>query len=251
MPDADPPDADPRFNARAWARVARAAAQAYAPASRGAEANRELFDALEFAATVARLDLRELVDAYLAGVPELDVHEAWTEVEGYLERIADLQGLQLHRVVALPEWRERLAVRIAAHDLALAAHRVLGDQAEQIERTRLAVVEVLDGAAAAGTSQDELDAFLLELRIEQCDLVSVVAAAAWVCGERASAHPVGLPAPAWATTEEIAHDRGAPVDVVEALVSEALQRGLLASQPGRGVNVTAAGHAYNAQATHA
>lgn len=139
-------------------------------------------------------------------MPELDVHEAWTEVEGYLERIADLQGLQLHRV---------------------------------------------DGAAAAGASQDELDAFLLELRIEQCDLVSVVAAAAWVCGERARAHPVGLPAPAWATAEEIAHDRGAPVDVVEALISEALQRGLLASQPGRGMNVTAAGHAYNALATHA
>ncbi len=94
------PDADPRFNARAWARVARAAAQAHAPASRSAEANRELFDALEFAATVARLDLRELVDACLAGVPELDVHEAWTDVEGYLERIADLQGLALHRVVA-------------------------------------------------------------------------------------------------------------------------------------------------------
>ena len=32
-------------------------------------------------------------------------------------------GLQLHRVVALPEWHERLTVRIAAHDLALAAHR--------------------------------------------------------------------------------------------------------------------------------
>ena len=124
---------------------------------------------------------------------------------------AALQGLALHRVVALPEWHERLAVRIAAHDLALAAH-----------------VEVLDAAAAAGASEDELDAFQLQLRTEQCDLVSVVAAAAWVCGERARAHPVGLPAPAWATTEEIAHDRGAPVDVVEALVSEALQHGLLA-----------------------
>ena len=90
-----------------------------------------------------------------------------------------------------------------------------------------------------------------QLRTEQCDLVSVVAAAAWVCGERTRAHPVGLPAPAWATTEEIARDRGAPLDVVDVLVAEALQRGLLASQPGRGVTVTAAGHAYNAKATHA
>jgi len=244
-------DTDPRRNARAWARVARAAAQAHAPTGRSAEANRELFDALEHAATEAKLDLRELVDAYLAGVPELDVHEAWTEIEDYLERIAGLQGLQLHHVVALPEWRERLAVRIAAHDLALAAHRMLGDQAQQIERTRLAVVEILDGAAAADASQDELDAFVRQLRTEQCDLVSVVAAAAWVSGERARAHPVGLPAPAWATIEEIARDRGAPVDVAEAFVSKALQRGLLALEPGRGVTVTAAGHAYNASTTHA
>jgi hypothetical protein len=62
---------------------------------------------------------------------------------------------------------------------------------------------------------------------------------------------VGLPAPAWATIEEITRPRGAPIDVVEALVSEALPRGLLAPEPGRGVTVTAAGHAYNAQATHA
>jgi len=207
-------DADPRCNARAWARVARTAAQAHAPASRSAEANRKLFDALEDAATVARLDLRELVDAYLAGLPELDVHEAWSEVEDYLERIADVQTSQLHRVVALPDWRERLAVRIAAHDLALAAHRLLGDQDEQIERARLAVVEVLDAAAAAGAGQDELDAFVRQLRREQCDVVSVVAAAAWVAGERRRAFGSALPEPAWATVAEIAADRGAPVDVV-------------------------------------
>ena len=40
------------------------------------------------------------------------MHEAWAEVEDYLERIADLQGMQLHRVVALPEWRDRLTVRM-------------------------------------------------------------------------------------------------------------------------------------------
>lgn len=61
-------------------------AAAHAPASRGVEANRELFDALEFAATVARLDLRELVDAYLAGVPQLDFDDAWTEVEDWAAR---------------------------------------------------------------------------------------------------------------------------------------------------------------------
>ena len=76
------------------------------------------------------------------------------------------------------------------------------------------------GAGAAGASEDELDAFLSQLRIQQCDLVSVVAARAWIAGERARAHPVGLPAPAWATTEEIARDRGAPLDVVEPLVNE-------------------------------
>jgi len=40
----------------------------------------------------------------------------------------------------------RLTVRVAAHDLALAAHRMLGDHEEQIERARLAVVEILDAA---------------------------------------------------------------------------------------------------------
>ena len=238
---------DRRLNARGWACVARAAARADAPASRGADANRELFNAIEFAATVARLDLRELVDAYLAGVPQLDVHEAWAEIEGYLERVADVQGLELHRVVALPEWRERLAVRIAAHDLALAAHRMLGDQGEQIERARLAVVEVLDGAAAAGASQDELDTFMRQLRTEQCDVVSVVAAAAWVGTERARAFGKALPAPAWATPDEIARDRGAPGDVVQARVDDALARGLLRSEP-RGLTVTPAGHDHIAQA---
>jgi len=241
-------DADRRrLNARGWARVARAAARADAPASRGADANRELFDAIEFAATVARLDLRELVDAYLAGVPQLDVHEAWTEIEGYLERVADVQGLELYRVVALPEWRERLTVRIAAHDLALAAQRLLGEQRAQIERARLAVVEVLDGAAAAGASQDELDAFVRQLRAEQCDVVSVVMTAAWVAAERDRAFGSELPAPAWATTEEIARDRGAPDDVVQARVDDALGRGLLRSER-HGLTVTPAGHEHIAQA---
>ena len=40
---------------------------------------------------------------------------------------------------ALPDWRRQLALRIAAHDLALAAHRALGDQDERIDLTRRAV----------------------------------------------------------------------------------------------------------------
>ena len=110
----------------------------------------------------------------------------------------------------LPEWRERLAVRIAAHDLTLAAHRMLGDQDEQIERARVAV---LDAAAAAGVGQDELDAFVRQLRSDQCDVVSVIAAASWVAGERARAVGSALPGPAWATVDDIARDRGAPIDV--------------------------------------
>ena len=239
-------DADPRLNVRAWARVARTAAAAHAPTA-DAGANGELHDAIEFAATVARLDLRELVDAYLAGVPELDVHEAWTEIEDYLERIADLQGLQLHRVVALPEWRERLALRIAAHDLALAAQRMLGDQEAQIERARLAVVEILDDAAAAGAGLDELDTFVRKLRSDQCDVVSVVAAAAWVAGERGRAFGSALPEPAWATVEEIAADRGASRDVVQARVNDALRRGLLRAVD-RGVTVTPTGRQHTQQA---
>jgi hypothetical protein len=66
-------DPDHRSQARAWARVARAAAHAHDVEHRGAAANRELFDALEFAATEARLDLRDLVDAYAAGARELEV----------------------------------------------------------------------------------------------------------------------------------------------------------------------------------
>ena len=51
-------------------------------------ANRELFDALEFAATEGRLALDELVDAYMAGAPDLGLSEAWEDVEAYLQRMA-------------------------------------------------------------------------------------------------------------------------------------------------------------------
>lgn len=234
MTTGPPPDHGRELRARAWARVARAAADVYArrtdrPGS-DPERNAALFDAIAFAATEAKLDLAELVDAYLAGAPDLDLSEAWEDVEDLLRRIASVQELLLHRVVALPEWPERLAVRIAAHDLAVAAHRTLGDQQEQIERTRLAVIEILDRAAAAGASERKLDAFVRQLRTEQCDIDSVVAAAARIATDRAHRAELldlTLPAPAWATTEEIAQDRGAPLDVVQTLVDDALDRGLL------------------------
>ncbi|MCA1678108.1 MAG: hypothetical protein LC790_06655 [Actinobacteria bacterium] len=114
-----------RSQARAWARVARATAAAEQPGA-GAAANRELFDAIEHAATDGRLDLRDLVDAYTAGVPHLDFSDAWDAVVDYLERISSVQASgiwQAHARVerALPDWRRRLGLRIAAHDLALAA----------------------------------------------------------------------------------------------------------------------------------
>lgn len=110
----------------------------------------------------------------------------------------------------------------------------------------VAVADVLDGARAADASEEELDAFIQQLRVEQCDFVSVITAAAWLAAERARlAHQRGLtlPTPAWATTEEIADDRGAPLSIVAELVQDALSRGLLARQE-RGVVVTPAGHEY-------
>jgi hypothetical protein len=143
---------------------------------------------------------------------------------------------------ALPAWHRRLGLRIAAHDLALAAHRALGDQDDRIEQTRLAVADVLDGARAADASEDELDAFIHQLRIDQCVLVSH---GRGVAGRRArpprSASGLLLPAASWATTAEIADDRGAPLDVVASLVEDALDRGLFVLQERR-VVLTSAGH---------
>lgn len=124
---------DRRTQARAWARVARAAAHAHDPEQSGAEANRELFDAIQDAATDTRLDLRDIVDAYAAGARELDVHEAFDDVEDYLRRISTVQHHELDTAFeraerALPDWRRQLALRIAAHDSALATHRALGGQ---------------------------------------------------------------------------------------------------------------------------
>jgi len=104
-------------------------------------------------------------------------------------RGADLRGLPMHRVVALPEWRERLAVRIAAHDLALAAHSMLDDQDEQ------------------------------------------TSVPAWRSSRSSTPRPP--PAPAWARPRRSAATAARRSDVLDVLVAEAPQRGLLASQPGR------------------
>lgn len=221
-------------------------------------ANAALFDAIEHAATEARLGMGDLVDAYLAGARQLDVHEACDDIEDYLERIARLHtdsvGSTFARIDrALPGWRRRLALRIAAHDLALAAQRAFGEQDERIDRTRRGVLEILEGARAAGASEGELDAYVAELRVEQCDLASVVVTAAWICAERArlaQRRETPLPRPARAAPAEIAEDRGVAVDIVAPLVEDAVRRELLARDLAHDdVTVTAAGREYLARTT--
>ena len=146
---------------------------------------------------------------------------------------------------ALPDWRRRLAMRIAIHDLELAAHRAFGSQDERIDRTRRAVQEDLDGARAADATEDQLDACIAELRIEQCDLAAVVITAMWIAAERArlaQRRATPLPRPAWATVQEIADDRGVSVDIVATHTDEAVRRGLLEHHDARDVTLTAAGH---------
>lgn len=237
--------------ARGWARVARASSGAYRD-SPGPRANAALFDAIEYAATEARLGMGDLVDAYLVGAPQLDMHEAWEDVEGFLERIArvhagTLDGAFARIDRALPDWRRRLALRIAAHDLALAAQRAFGDQDERIDITRRAVADVLEGACAADVTEGELDAYIAALRVEQCDLGQVIVTAAWIAGERArlaQRRGNALPRPAWAAVAEIAEDRGVAIEIVAALIDDAVHRGLLAGDGGGGVTVTPTGHEY-------
>jgi hypothetical protein len=115
-----------------------------------------------------------------------------------------------------------------------------------------AVADVLDGAHAADASDEEIDAYIRQLRVEQCDLLSVLTSAAWLAAERArlaQQRNISLPAPAWATPEEIAEDRGAPLDLIERLVDDALRRGLLTAAARRRVVLTAAGRDYAQRAT--
>lgn len=250
------PLGDDNQRVRAWARVASAAAQAHTHPR--AEANRELFDALEFAATEARLDLRDLVDAYAAGARDLDDNEVWTDVEDYLERIAGVHASRVADTLArtkppLPDWRRRLEFAIAAREIAVAAHRAFGGQDDRLELLRGVVVDVLNRAGAGGVTEDELDAFIRTRCRERCDLVSVITSTAWIAAERvrlAERRGMTLPGLSWATVDEIARDRGVALDVVSPLVDDALQRDLLTARPGRGVAVTPVGLSYLEETTH-
>ncbi len=207
------------MQARGWARVARASARVHNdPYDPGV--NAALFDAIEYAATQARLGTRDLVDAYLAGAPQLDVHEAWENVEVSAAHRRRTRSEHRQRVRArrprVARLAPRLAMRIAAHDLALTTHRAIGAQDERIDVARRAVVEVLDGAQAAGATEEELDSYIAELRVAQCDLAAVIITAAWIAAERAvlaQRRATPLPRSAWATVPEIAADRGVSVDV--------------------------------------
>jgi hypothetical protein len=150
--------ADHRMQGRAWARLAAAAAAAERPLAPGT-ADGVLFDAIEYAATEGRLYLRGLVDACTAGAASSTSVTRGTASltissasRGCRRTVADGHA-RVER--ALPDWRRRLGLRIAAHDVALAAHRALGDQDERIEQTRRAVAEVLEGARAADAAEDE------------------------------------------------------------------------------------------------
>ena len=60
--------------------------------------------------------------------PNSSLSEAWEEIEEKLSHIAEIHELDLKQTFddlahALPDWRRRLALRVAAHDLALAGQR--------------------------------------------------------------------------------------------------------------------------------
>lgn len=61
-------------------------------------------------------------------------------------------------------WRERLAFRVAAHDVIVSGDRLLGRVSPEAEAARLAVVEVIDEALAAGVPQPVIDVVLVGLR---------------------------------------------------------------------------------------
>jgi hypothetical protein len=104
MPDARDRDAasDVSLQARGWARVGQASSRVYGD-SPGPGSNAQLFDAIAYAATQARLDIGELVDAYLVGAPQLDIHEAWDNVEDYLQPIADVDAHAIAAALARVE----------------------------------------------------------------------------------------------------------------------------------------------------
>lgn len=241
----------PEPQAGPWARLASAAYEAeYRRAHRpgcSPQLERELQAAVAAAATHARMGWREMLGAYLAGAPGLDVSEARERLEDYLEVAArnDVIDVNQHHRDAphtLPDWPRRLARLVAEHDQALAAHGPEGAEDE-----RRAVASFLDAAAAAGVSQQLLDLCLRWQRIADCDLRSVLAAAAAIADERARLavrRGQTLPDEPWATDDEIARHRGVARDVARELVDHAVSRGLLQRVPDRGVTITVAGRAY-------
>ncbi len=88
----------------AWARLARAAStvgELYLTGANKPAAKGELFDAT-VAAVFARLPLSEVAASMRAGWPELGPVEAVDNIEGFLERQANLDRDQLHwRLAAL------------------------------------------------------------------------------------------------------------------------------------------------------
>lgn len=112
--------------------------------------------------------------------------------------------------------------------------------------------DVRNGAGAAEASEHEIDAYIRRLRADQCDLLSALTAAARLAAERArlaQQRHITLPGPAWATPDEIADDRGAPLDVVERLIDDALRQGLLTTPAPRRVVLTPAGREHAQHAT--
>lgn len=86
----------------AWARLARAASavgELYLAGANKPKANGELFDAT-VAAVFARLPLSEVAGAMRAGWPELGPIEALDNVEGLLERQANLDRDHLRWTLA-------------------------------------------------------------------------------------------------------------------------------------------------------
>lgn len=147
---------------QARARVARAAARvAGCDDDPEREAQRELYDAVAFAATEARLDLRELIDAYGQGVPEVTFSDAWDAVEDCMDEVAFLSW---YRVAAAcqdaarvaPDWRGRLRLAIAAHNLALVVYRARGLHYDRVEQMRLQLAAVLTETTAAGVDREDL-----------------------------------------------------------------------------------------------
>ncbi len=238
----------------AWARVARAAAAAYSDPAGGHNAH--LREAVGHAVTEARLGLGDVAAALKAGYPALEDDEAVREAEALLDGVAlasqpaSVEG-RLDALL-LADWRGHLRARIALHDLTQAGHRLAGGQEAAMERARYEVLQVIDTARAAGIPEATIDAEIAALRAETCDLEAVMAAAAYLCAERArmaGGRGMTLPTPAWTSIDEIARERGTTNSVVTPVLARAEDLGLIERvQPPPGdwpawtVTLTAQGH---------